>query len=45
MAPTPFLRTTRGVPLGLVVAGMVGLQVLVVAVALALHLPLFGTRN
>jgi len=43
MAPTSSGRPPRGVPLGLVVAGMIGLQVLVVAAALALHLPLFRT--
>jgi hypothetical protein len=41
MAPTPSSRPTRGVPLGFVVAGMVGLQLLVVAAAFALHLPIF----
>lgn len=36
----------RGVPLGLVVAGMIGLQVLVMVVAaFALRLPIFAGRN
>ena len=45
MAPTLPSRSTRGVPLGLVVVGMVALQFLVVAAAFALELPILRGAN
>jgi len=45
MAPTLPSRSTRGVPLGLVLAGIVALQMIVVAAAVALRLPILQGGN
>ena len=41
MAASPSSRPVRGVPLGLIVAAIVGLQVIVMATAAALELRIF----
>jgi len=45
MAPTLPSRSTRGVPLGVVLVGMVALQLVVVAAAVAMRLPILRGGN
>jgi len=45
MAPTLPSRPPRGVPLGLVLTGIVALQFLVFAAAFALELPILRSGN
>jgi hypothetical protein len=45
MAPTLPSRPTRGVPLGLVLVGIVALQIVVVVAAVALNLPILRGGN